>query len=117
MKFTCGSCSAKYQIADEKIAGRTLKMKCRKCGHDIQVKGVSRSSQRADRSMARPPSVPPPPTRPSRPAAGGPPPAGGGGAGAGARRGLADRSGVPASDRRDPGGGVPPGPPLGAARG
>jgi predicted Zn finger-like uncharacterized protein len=73
MKFTCGSCSAKYQIADEKIAGRTLKMRCRKCGHDIQVKGGSRSSQRADRSMARPPSVPPPPTRPSRPAAGGPP--------------------------------------------
>ncbi len=40
MKFLCGNCKAKYQIADEKIAGRTLRMKCRRCGHDIIIKGA-----------------------------------------------------------------------------
>ena len=39
MKFLCGNCKAKYQIADVKIAGRTLRMKCRRCGHDIIIKG------------------------------------------------------------------------------
>ncbi|HVJ19382.1 MAG TPA: GYF domain-containing protein [Polyangiaceae bacterium] len=31
MKFLCPSCKAKYHVADEKIAGRSLRMKCRKC--------------------------------------------------------------------------------------
>ena len=39
MKFLCDNCKAKYQIPDEKIAGRTLKMKCRKCAHDIIIRG------------------------------------------------------------------------------
>src|SRR5437868_1722751 len=39
MKFLCGNCKAKYQIADEKASGRTLRMKCRKCGHDILIDG------------------------------------------------------------------------------
>src|SRR5438094_4024961 len=37
MKFLCDNCKAKYQIADEKVAGRTVRMKCRKCGHMIEV--------------------------------------------------------------------------------
>lgn len=37
MKFLCPSCKAKYQISDEKVAGRSVRMKCRKCGHIIQV--------------------------------------------------------------------------------
>ncbi|MFZ5894099.1 MAG: GYF domain-containing protein [Myxococcota bacterium] len=37
MKFLCPSCKAKYQISDEKVAGRSVRMKCRKCGHMIQV--------------------------------------------------------------------------------
>jgi predicted Zn finger-like uncharacterized protein len=39
MKFLCGNCKAKYQIADEKVTGRTLRMKCRRCGHDILIDG------------------------------------------------------------------------------
>ena len=31
MKFLCSNCKAKYQIADEKVAGRTLRMTCRRC--------------------------------------------------------------------------------------
>ena len=41
MKFLCGNCKAKYQIADEKASGRTLRMKCRRCGHDILIDGHS----------------------------------------------------------------------------
>src|SRR5258706_8674628 len=37
MKFLCENCKAKYQIADEKVAGRTVRMKCRKCGHMMEV--------------------------------------------------------------------------------
>ena len=39
MKFLCDNCKAKYQIPDEKITGRTLRMKCRKCDHDIIIRG------------------------------------------------------------------------------
>ncbi len=38
MRFNCKACNAKYQIADEKVAGKTVRMKCRKCGHVIQVR-------------------------------------------------------------------------------
>lgn len=41
MKFLCPSCKAKYQIADEKVAGRSVRMKCRKCGFMIQVSSAS----------------------------------------------------------------------------
>jgi predicted Zn finger-like uncharacterized protein len=40
MKFLCPSCKAKYQIGDEKVAGRSVRMKCRKCGYVIQVSNV-----------------------------------------------------------------------------
>lgn len=39
MKFLCPQCKAKYQIADEKIEGRTLRMKCRRCEFEITVRG------------------------------------------------------------------------------
>jgi predicted Zn finger-like uncharacterized protein len=40
MKFLCPSCKAKYQIADEKVAGRSVRMKCRKCGYVIPLSEV-----------------------------------------------------------------------------
>src|SRR6516225_1538932 len=39
MKITCQSCQAKYTIADEKVAGKTVKIKCKKCGATIVVSG------------------------------------------------------------------------------
>jgi predicted Zn finger-like uncharacterized protein len=39
MKFLCSNCKAKYQIPDEKIAGRTLKMDCRRCSTPIVIRG------------------------------------------------------------------------------
>ena len=47
MKFLCGNCKAKYQIADEKVTGRTLRMKCRRCGHDILIDGHGASPSSA----------------------------------------------------------------------
>lgn len=38
MKFLCPNCKAKYQIADEKVAGKTLRMDCRRCGHAIVIR-------------------------------------------------------------------------------
>jgi len=37
MKFVCPSCKAKYQIADERVTGRSAKMKCRKCDAVIRI--------------------------------------------------------------------------------
>jgi predicted Zn finger-like uncharacterized protein len=46
MKFVCDQCKAKYQIADDKVAGKTVRMKCRKCGHMVEVRAaVTESSQ------------------------------------------------------------------------
>jgi predicted Zn finger-like uncharacterized protein len=40
VKFLCEHCKAKYQIADDKVAGRTVRMKCRKCGGAIEVRAA-----------------------------------------------------------------------------
>jgi len=61
MKFLCGNCKAKYQIADEKIAGRTLRMKCRRCGHDIVIRG----DEGGQRPAAPAPAAPRPQPQPA----------------------------------------------------
>jgi predicted Zn finger-like uncharacterized protein len=37
MKITCGSCGAKYTVSDDKVQGKTVKVKCRKCSAVIVV--------------------------------------------------------------------------------
>ena len=81
MKFLCEQCKAKYQIADERVAGKTVRMKCRKCGHLVEVRAtVTESSasssvpptagpvqevgSKPPAAQAKPPPRPPPP-RPS----------------------------------------------------
>jgi predicted Zn finger-like uncharacterized protein len=63
MKFLCGNCKAKYQIADEKASGKTLRMKCRRCGHDILIDGHNVASSSpppaAPAAARRPASVVP----------------------------------------------------------
>jgi len=56
VKFLCEQCKAKYQIADDKIAGRTVRMKCRKCGHLIEMRAAVMESSIAN---ALPSPVPP----------------------------------------------------------
>jgi predicted Zn finger-like uncharacterized protein len=67
MKFLCPKCQAKYQIAEEKIAGRSVKMKCRQCGELIHVGELMQQQAAA----ASPPVVaqrdnPPSPTTAAR---------------------------------------------------
>jgi predicted Zn finger-like uncharacterized protein len=46
MKIICQSCQSKYTVSDEKVQGKTVKIKCRKCGATILVNsgGVTTSS-------------------------------------------------------------------------
>ena len=39
MKITCQTCDAKYTIADEKVAGKVVKIRCKKCNGTIVVNG------------------------------------------------------------------------------
>lgn len=40
MRIVCDNCAAKYQIADEKIAGKLFRVRCKKCSHMIMVDGT-----------------------------------------------------------------------------
>lgn len=39
MKVGCQQCGASYSVADEKVAGRRLKMRCKKCGEPMLIDG------------------------------------------------------------------------------
>lgn len=41
MKFYCDKCLSKYSIADEKIRGKILKVRCKNCSHVITVREAS----------------------------------------------------------------------------
>jgi predicted Zn finger-like uncharacterized protein len=40
MKISCQSCQSKYNVADEKVQGKIVKIRCRKCGATIVVNGT-----------------------------------------------------------------------------
>ena len=44
MKITCQACQAKYTIADEKVLGKIVKIRCKKCGSTIVVNGADPSA-------------------------------------------------------------------------
>lgn len=50
MKVSCPACDSKYTIADEKVAGRKVKVRCKSCGGQILINGT----------------VPPPPPDPNQ---------------------------------------------------
>lgn len=41
MKFSCDRCDGRYQIPDEKVAGKRVRYTCRKCGNSIVVDGTA----------------------------------------------------------------------------
>lgn len=45
MKFSCDSCGAQYQIGDDKLGPRGVKVRCKRCGHMIVVRRSSKSGQ------------------------------------------------------------------------
>jgi predicted Zn finger-like uncharacterized protein len=68
MKISCQSCHAKYNIADEKIQGKIVKIRCRKCGTTIVVNA---SGSAAPNGASRAPG----PVAATGPTPGAPPPA------------------------------------------
>ncbi len=48
MKIQCQSCQAKYTIADEKVLGKVVKIRCKKCGATIVINGNEMRSERPD---------------------------------------------------------------------
>lgn len=47
MKVVCDSCQAKYQVPDERVAGKKLKIRCKKCAGTIIVRGDQLSAPAA----------------------------------------------------------------------
>jgi len=52
VKFVCENCKAKYQIGDDKVSGKTVRMKCRRCGHLILVSATVTESSVARHAPA-----------------------------------------------------------------
>lgn len=44
MKFECDSCGAGYKISDDKVAGRVVRFRCRRCNHKILLDGTGMDS-------------------------------------------------------------------------
>ena len=57
LKISCQSCQAKYTIADEKVLGKIVKIRCKKCGATIVINGNEQEAATAafDASAAQQP--------------------------------------------------------------
>ena len=52
MKVQCEQCGAAYSVADEKVAGRKLRQRCRKCGEPIIIDGSALDGAPQEESFA-----------------------------------------------------------------
>ncbi|MBT8451145.1 MAG: zinc-ribbon domain-containing protein [Deltaproteobacteria bacterium] len=52
MKIVCDSCGAKYSIADEKVAGKIFKIRCKKCSSVLEVRGDQTSANAGGEEIA-----------------------------------------------------------------
>src|SRR5256885_16818259 len=58
MQFSCETCRALLQISDEKLRGKRLVVKCKRCGSRIQIADPAlRTPSRVEPVMATPRSV------------------------------------------------------------
>jgi predicted Zn finger-like uncharacterized protein len=57
MKITCQSCQSKYNVADEKVQGKIVKIRCRKCGATIVVQGNGGAATNGSGPAAGPANV------------------------------------------------------------
>ena len=58
MQFSCDSCKALLQISDEKLRGKRLVVKCKRCGSRIQIADPALGTpNRVEPVMATPRSV------------------------------------------------------------
>jgi predicted Zn finger-like uncharacterized protein len=56
MKISCQSCQSKYTIADDKVAGKVVKIRCKKCGATIVVNGGGGATGAAQSMRPEPPT-------------------------------------------------------------
>jgi predicted Zn finger-like uncharacterized protein len=54
MKITCDSCGSKYTIADDKVQGRKVKVRCKNCGTNIVVDGTQEGGESGTDEVAAP---------------------------------------------------------------
>ena len=54
MKFICEKCKTKYNIADEKIRGKILKIRCRTCSNIIEIREPGEPIPSAPKAVAKP---------------------------------------------------------------
>ncbi len=54
MKFVCDKCRTKYTIADDKVHGKVLKIRCKNCGNIIEVREPSTRPSNAARATKKP---------------------------------------------------------------
>ena len=52
MKIECDKCGAKYSIADEKVRGKTFKIRCKKCSNVIIVRDKGMAAAEAGAAAA-----------------------------------------------------------------
>ncbi len=60
MRFTCDSCGAQYMISDEKVGAGGVKVRCKRCGHVIVVKGAPAAPPVVEPAPPAPDEAPPP---------------------------------------------------------
>ncbi|MCG8556520.1 MAG: zinc-ribbon domain-containing protein [Proteobacteria bacterium] len=58
MKIVCDSCGAKYSIADEKVAGKIFRIRCKRCSEVLTIRGDQPAEAAA---VQQPPIAAPPP--------------------------------------------------------
>lgn len=58
MKISCQNCSSKYTVSDEKVQGKTVKLKCKKCGATILVNAGGATTVASGGPIADHPSSP-----------------------------------------------------------
>ncbi|MFP2934567.1 adventurous gliding motility protein GltJ, partial [Pyxidicoccus sp. 3LG] len=59
MRFVCDSCRAQYMISDDKVGPKGVKVRCKKCGHNITVRpaGASAAKDSAPESASSSPAA------------------------------------------------------------
>ena len=58
MKITCQSCQSKYNVADKKVQGKIVRIRCRKCAATIVVNGSTGEVSMAARATGAVPDEP-----------------------------------------------------------
>ncbi len=51
---TCPGCSAKFQVPENLVSGKTVRFRCRKCGGPIEVDGTKASGEATEAAASKP---------------------------------------------------------------